>query len=388
MDFTTTLTVFGSILGIVLALGGILNFVLNHNPDHPNRARNQIMSVVITLGALLTILIAQFFVAPSTSLFTLPPSAPFPGSTLKDCHITLDDLPNGTTPPVQRNQYSGTVLRIDGSSVLYNLFTDAAKQFDFDNAESSGATDTIVEKLDSGQGLSDVIDGISQIGLSDIFVRDDPDPTLQGGNALLDYQVAVAPFTLIVSADLQDVVQNLTSQQISDIFSGKVTNWRSIGGPDEPITVFNRKLGSGTRVIFEQYVLGTSISQDDLRAPTTTALVTAMEKTKGAIGYAATTSIRGKSYEGKIAPVCIDGYGATMANINAGTYLFWSYEHAYVKTPTPLMPLIKSFLGLVCSPTFQQQDVIGEGFLRVKQLSSTALATHDQDYPPSQPCGS
>jgi phosphate transport system substrate-binding protein len=385
MDFTTTLTVFGTILGIVLALGGILNFVLNHNVDHPNRARNQIMSTVITVGTLLTILVVQYVVAPSTSLFTLPPNAPFPGSTLKACHVTLNDLPNGTTPPVQRRTYTGVVLRIDGSSVLYNLFTDAAKQFDFDNAETSGATDTIVQKLDSGQGLSDVIDGISQIGLSDIFIRDDPDPTLQGGNALIDYQVAVAPFTLVVSADLQDVVQNLTTQQISDIFSGRVTNWRSIGGPNEPITVFNRKLGSGTRVIFEQYVLGTSISADDLRAPTTTALINAMEKTQGAIGYAATTSIRGSKYVGKIAPVCIDGYGATVANINAGKYLFWSYEHAYVKTPTPL---VKNFLSLVCSPTFQQQNVIGEGFLQVKQLSSTALATHDQDYPQSQPCGS
>jgi len=386
MDFITTLTVFGTILGIVLALGGILNFVLNHNPDHPNRRSNQIMSAVITVGTLVTILVVQYFVAPATSLFTLPPNSNFPGSTLKACHITLNDLPNGIQPPVQRKQYSGTVLRIDGSSVLYNLFTDAAKQFDFFNAESSGETDTVVEKLDSGQGIGDVIDGVSQIGLSDIFVRDDPDPTLQGGNALTDYQVAVAPFTLVVSADLQDVVQNLTTQQISDIFSGRVTNWRSIGGPNEPITVFNRKLGSGTRVIFEQYVLGTSISADDLRAPTTTALITAMEKTQGAIGYAATTSIRGKSYVGKIAPVCIDGYGATEANINAGKYLFWSYEHAYVKTPTPT--LVQNFLGLVCSSTFQSQDVIGEGFLRVKQLSSLALATHDQDYPQSQPCGS
>lgn len=384
MDFITTLTVFGTLLGIVAAAGGIINFTLNRNADHPNRRRNQILSTTLTFGLLLAILIGQFFVAPSTSIFTLVPNTYFPGSTLKACHVTLNDLPNGTTPPVHHQQYTGTPITISGSSVLYNLFAEAGDQFDFSNAESSGATHTTVIKLDSGQGLSDVEAGRSQIGLADIYARDDPDTTFDGGGDLIDYQVAVAPFTLIVSADLQNTVQNLTTAQISGIFSGSITNWRMIGGPDEKITVFNRKLGSGTRVIFEQYVLGTSLSTDDLRAPTTTALVTAMGKTKGAIGYAATTSIRGSTYVGKITPICIDGYGATTANINAGNYNFWSYEHAYIKTMTPVL---QSFLQLVCGDAFQTTNVRGEGFLRVNQLISTAIATHDEDYPKPQQCG-
>lgn len=349
----------------------------------PARPRGRHLANNLTLAVAVLVFGAQYEVAPATSILTYPfvPGVPFPGSTLNACQVTVADFPQGN--PVAAQPYfseslAGQTLRISGSSVLYGLFTQAGGNFDLINA-----TTTTVDRLDSTQGLQDVIAGRAQIGLSDIYVQDDPDSTVQSARGLVDYQVAVAPFTLLVSRDLKDVVRNLTTQQIIDIYSHKITNWRSIGGPDEPITAFNRKEGSGTRVNFEKYVLGISVPSDDLRARTTQGLISLIARTRGAIGYAATTSLI-HANNATVYPVCIDGYGATMDNINSGRYAFWSYEHAYIKNQTPLT---SAFMAYVCGAAFQHQEVVGDGFLQPSLLKSDAVITHLDDYPQPQHCG-
>jgi phosphate transport system substrate-binding protein len=397
VDLASTFGLFFAILSGVGLISAALNNVLGHDPRPapavpagPSGAglpagapRANALRSGVTLGVLVVALGVQYFAAPATSLFTYPffHGVPFPGSTLKACHVTVADLPTGITGQAQPNfneSLAGATLHISGSSVLYDLVATAGREFDLTNN-----TLTTVDKLDSGQGLQNVVAGRSQIGLSDIYVQDDPDPTVSATTGLLDYHVAVAPFTLMVSSDLKDTVWNLTTQQIVAIFSGKIANWRSIGGPDEPITVFNRKVGSGTRVNFEKYVLGISLPIDDLRAPTTQTLIHLMGRTPGAIGYAATTSIVQGS-GGLVYPICIDGYGATMAAINGGNYTYWSYEHAYVKTTSPVE---QAFMDYVCGDDFQAQDVVGKGFLQIARLRGEAIATHAEDFPQPQRCG-
>lgn len=386
MDFIGALTILGTILGIVAVVGAAAGFALRGNlrgqaGQDGKGAGGQGRGITVLL--LSATLLAQYLFAPASSIFTFLPGVPFPRSTLRDCHITRADLPAGPVThsvPAPRSDIEGQVLNISGSSVLYKLFLDAGDTFD-----GQESTVTTVQKLNSEQGLQDVLAGRSQIGLSDIFAEDDPNPTVsEGARDLLDYQVAVAPFTLLVSGDLQENVQNLTTQQVIAIYSGTVTNWHSLGGPDEPITVFNRPLGSGTRVIFEKYVLGFPVPSDDLRARTTQGLVALLTKTRGAIGYAATSSVV-HDIRDAIFPICIDGYGATTANINSGTYPFWSYEHAYVSEKAR-SDVALAFLRFICGADFQTKDVTAEGFLQLSQLSTLARTLHADDYPPSQPC--
>ncbi|HEX9070207.1 MAG TPA: substrate-binding domain-containing protein [Ktedonobacterales bacterium] len=385
MDFLSTLSTFGTILGVVTILGTFLDYMLNHNSEHPNRARNLRVTTALSAIVLLVILAAQYEVTPAASLLTLMPGVPFPGSTLRSgCHVSIYALPHIPATPSQAVAHPGLAgqsLDISGSSVLYGLFAGAGRQFD-----AANGTTTVVGKLDSSQGLSNLAAGQSQIGLTDFYQRDDPDASLQSVHDLKDYHVAVAPLTLLVSSDLKDVVWNLTTEQIVAIFSGSITDWRMVGGPDERITVFNRPLGSGTRLNFEKYVLGSSLPKDDLRARNTQALVQLMTKTRGAIGYAATNAIF--QYPGKVYPICIDGYGATTASIVSGSYVFWSYEHAYVSQPKgqALPPVVKSYLDYVCSHAFQTADLPNVGFLRISQLSPAAMQTHEEEYPAAVPC--
>src|SRR5260370_17210544 len=127
--------------------------------------------------------------------------------------------------------------------------------------------------------------GQADIGLSDIFVQDAPDPAVRS-YVLTDYPVGVVVFTLMVTPDLKDVVHNITTDQLIDIYSGKATNWRSLGGPDEPITPIGREIGSGTQVSFEKYALLSTPKDTNIEiAGTTNFMLDLLPKKRGAIAY-------------------------------------------------------------------------------------------------------
>jgi phosphate transport system substrate-binding protein len=324
------------------------------------------------LGAVALLLI--FPIAACNS----PNTAGSGNNTLTACHVTAGDLsiPGGgkssapTLPP-------GT-LSIDGSTALAPLFQQAAGNVSARSANSK-VTITITPN-GSGTGLNDVENGTVQIGMSDVFAQEKATATTSYGD-LVDNQVAVVPFTLVVSQDISAQVENLTTQQIKDIYAGNITNWSQVGGPNEAITVVVRTKTSGTRATFDKFVVDDAKQTNDEPAGSQTAdstgeLVTDISNSYGAIGYTGTSFVLDHAQAGKIFPVCIDGFGATKNNINSGKYRFWNIEHAYTKgTPAP-GSLTDAFLQYVKSAAFQNADLASLGFLKVNELSSDARATH------------
>ncbi len=299
-------------------------------------------------------------------------------STLTACHVTAADLvvPGGgksSAPTLP----AGT-LPIDGSTALAPLFQQAAGNVSANSANSKVTIN--ITPNGSGTGLNDVENGAVQIGMSDVFAQEKVTATTSYSD-LVDNQVAAVPFTLVVSQDISSQVKNLTTKQIRDIYAGNITNWSQIGGPNEPITVVVRTKTSGTRATFDKFVVNDVKQINDQPAEAQTAdstgeLVTDISNSHGAIGYTGTSFVLNHAQSSQIFPICIDGFGATRANINLGKYTFWNIEHAYTKGTPSSGSLTDAFLKYIKSAAFQNADLASLGFLKVDELSSDARATH------------
>lgn len=286
------------------------------------------------------------------------------------CSVSAADLgPGGSnkgTAPADKA--TGTVA-IDGSSGLQTLVAQAATEYQKANTDAK----ITVNAGGSNKGLADVESGSVQIGMSDLFAKDVNATTYAN---LVDHQVGVVIFSVVVNPDVAAQITNLTSQQITAIFTGQITNWKELGGPDEPITAIDRPNGSEIRAMFTKYVLGgatTYLPQtvDD----SSSAAGDAVSSTPGAISYIATSAVgTGGAYQGKIVPVCIDGFKPGPTDAANDNYKFWSFEHLYTKgEPTGLT---KSFLAYLTSDAFQKNDLVGLYFMPTKQISSSAAAAH------------
>ncbi|HER2178018.1 TPA: substrate-binding domain-containing protein, partial [Streptococcus pyogenes] len=117
-------------------------------------------------------------------------------------------------------------------------------------------------------------------------------------------------------------VQDLTKQQLIDIFSGKITNWKDVGGKDQAIVIVNRPSSSGTRATFENFALGTKVEdiQGSIQEDSSGTVKKLVAETPGAIGYLALSYL-----DDSLQVLKYEGVEATVENVEAGTYPVWAY---------------------------------------------------------------
>ena len=219
--------------------------------------------------------------------------------------------------PGEYSCVSGSIVA-DGSTALQPLVEAVAKNY---QGKCSGANIT-VNPGGSKTGLSDAESGAVQIGNSDIYAS-------ATQSDLVDHQVAVVIFTLIVNTDVSGV-SNLTTDQIKSIFNGTVTNWNQVGGPNLKIVIVNRPSSSGTRATFQKYILGgpeTVQSSSSLTSDSTGTVVQDVKQTSGSIGYVSL----GAAKSSGLTILNIDGNAPTATLVESNTYKFWNAEHMYTK---------------------------------------------------------
>ena len=157
------------------------------------------------------------------------------------------------------------------------------------------------------------------------------------------------PATIMTDKDIADKVKSLTSQQLQDVFTAKVTNWKDVGGPDEPIVLVTRPTTSGTRALFTELALAgqEEASNKSLETDDSGTLIQSVAQTKGAIGYVALPYLVNNK---DVAALAIDGVAPTLENTYNGTYKVWGYEHMYTKgEPTGT---VKAFLDYILSDEY------------------------------------
>lgn len=255
-------------------------------------------------------------------------------------------------------------IRVDGSTALQPLVSSAASLFQKQYPQvqfriSGGGSVT---------GLNDVTSSKVDIGDSDLYA----DPATYPDPNLTDHLVCVIPFTIIVSSDVS--IRDLTTADLIAIFAtGKLTNWKQLQpGLNLHIVPIVRTPTSGTRATFRRYVLGGRDELSSLQAINSSQdLVKAVASTPGAIGYLAASAL-----DSHVHTVSIDTYSATLQNIEAGHYSFWSYEHMYTLNVVA-GSAVDTFLNFMLTPQVEQQatslSYIPISRLKFPQLSARQL---------------
>lgn len=179
----------------------------------------------------------------------------------------------------------------------------------------------------------------------------------EGHPLLLPRPIAFPLFTLVVDPDAG--VEDLSLEQIRQIYDGRVTNWEQLGGNDLPVRLIGRPGDSGTRRTFENRVLGgrwePARNSDDCESvgsgapagvvrcerPGTDDVLAAVAGTPGALGYGEVEAA--SAHEGMVL-LRIDGHPATLAAADQGAYPFWETEFAYTHREPDAHSLAASFL--------------------------------------------
>jgi len=247
-------------------------------------------------------------------------------------------------------EVQGTVTA-SGSTALLPLLKPAQEEFQKKNAK---ATVTIAGG-GSFTGLNQVSAGSVNIGNSDVALTDE-----YKDKGLVDHQVAVAPFVFIANQDVS--VDSLTQQQYVDILTGKITNWKEVGGKDQKITLIHRAKSSGSRATIANVVLkGVAFTDNAIIQDSNGAVRTAISSTPGSIGYVdaayADTTVKSIAFNG-------EKYSAD-AVIN-GKYPVYAYEHMFTKGEAT--GAVKAFIDYVMSKDFQETYVEKNGFVPMTKM--------------------
>lgn len=230
-----------------------------------------------------------------------------------------------------------------GSSALLPLAKDAADKFKELHPEVS----ITLNGGGSGTGLKQVADGSVDIGNSDVAADTKLDKAVADG--LVDHKVCVVTMAPVVNKDIAATVKSLTKQQLTDIFTAKITNWKEVGGPDEEIVLITRPSTSGTRALFKEFALGGAeeASNKSLETDDSGTLLQSIKDNKGAIGYVALSYLVNNQ---DVATVSVDGVAPTLENTYNGTYPVWGYEHMYTKGKPNAT--VKAYLDFIMSDEY------------------------------------
>ncbi len=250
------------------------------------------------------------------------------------------------------NEPARQKITIVGSTALQPLAQQVALEF---QKEYKGAQ-VNVQGGGSGTGLSQIQEKTVDIGNSDIFAENK-----EGIDAkkLTDHKVAVVGLAPVLNKDIG--LKNLTSKQLADIFTGKITNWKEIGGPDLKITVINRAQGSGSRQTFEEAVLNGKKAVNAQEQDSNGTVRKIVANTPGAISYLAFGYINDE-----LQAANIDGVAPTAKNVATNKWKIWSYEHMY--TNGKLNKVTKAYLDYILSDEVQNGTLRDAGYVSTKQM--------------------
>jgi phosphate transport system substrate-binding protein len=246
---------------------------------------------------------------------------------------------------------TGTITE-SGSTTVQPLAEKLAAAFTVINPKVK----VVIQGGGTATGIKAASDGTVDIGAaSRELTASDP--------ALQTYLIARDGIAIIVHPS--NPINDLTKAQIVDIFSGKITNWKDVGGPDKAIHVAAREEGSGTRTAFQEMVMGKDAAGNAVQIVKNAIL----QSSSGAIMQVVKSDALAVSFDSfgyvdsSVKALSIGGVAATSANAKNGTYPI--VRPLYFVTKNAPAGLVKTFFDY-CNSIDAQKIISSEGYISVK----------------------
>lgn len=213
-----------------------------------------------------------------------------------------------TTSQTAEAQPSGDLsgkITLAGSTSMEKLCNAMAEAF----MEKYPNITVSAEFTGSGAGLESLAKGTVDIGDASRALSDD-----EKASGAVENIVAIDGIAVIT--DTENTVSDITSDQLAQIYTGEITNWKDLGGADEQIVVIGREAGSGTRDAFEELNDVKDACKYAQELDSTGAVLAKVAATPGAIGYVSLDVV-----DDTVKALQLNSVEATEDNILAGTYV-------------------------------------------------------------------
>lgn len=205
----------------------------------------------------------------------------------------------------------------------------------------------------SGTGISALINGTTDICNASRPMKGAEREKLKQRFNSLGIEIKSAKDGLAVYVQENNPVKELTLDQIKDIYTGNITNWKEVGGPDSKIVVYSRENNSGTYVYFRDFVLkGKDFVASAQTLPGTAAVVNAVSKDANGIGYGGAAYAKGVRFVKVKKDAATEGYEPSAETVKSGHYPITRYLYMYLRSkPTGAL---KNYIDWTLSPEGQE----------------------------------
>ena len=213
----------------------------------------------------------------------------------------------------------------------------------------------------SGNGIKALMEGQCNIAMSSRDMKDKEKEACKAKN-INPVRTTIAVDAIVPVVNPGNPLKEITSEQLKDIYAGKITNWKEVGGDDQPITLIHRAKSSGSRATIADVVLkGAAFTDNAVIQDSNGAVRAAIASTPGSIGY-----VDAPYADDSIKILKFDGVEYSPENIIAGKYPIYGYGHMYTKgEPTGA---VKAFIDYILSDEFQNTQVEKLGFIPVNKM--------------------
>lgn len=248
-------------------------------------------------------------------------------------------------------------IQIKGSDTMVNLAQAWAEKYMEENPTEFIA----ITGGGSGTGFSSLISGTCDITMASRNIKE-KEITLAKEKGINPFEIKVAMDGLAVVVNPKNPVSKLTIEQLAQIFTGKITNWKELGPEDKRIVVLSREVNSGTHVYFKEHVLrkGDPNSKEEfapssLLLPSSQAIADEIANNVAAIGYYGMGYISGKQKPIMVAKDEKSEYETpSIENVVSGKYPI--SRPLFLYTNGQPQGLVEKFVNFVLSK--EGQDIV------------------------------